>query len=56
MVLPEWIARGYGELMEGFIAGFAERPSGDVARLTGHAPRSIEDFVRDFAGMFRGRH
>lgn len=52
MGFPEWIAGGYGELMEGFIQGFAENPSDDVEQLTGRPPRSIEDFVRDFSGAF----
>ncbi|MFW6068949.1 MAG: SDR family oxidoreductase [Chloroflexota bacterium] len=54
MGLPEWIARGYGELMDGFIGGFAEEPTEDVEQLTGHPPRSIGDFARDFAGTFGG--
>jgi uncharacterized protein YbjT (DUF2867 family) len=54
MGFPEWIARGYGELMEGFIEGFAERPTDGVEQLTGRRPRSIEDFARDFAEAFSG--
>lgn len=52
MGFPEWIARGYGELMDGFTEGFAERPTDDVERLTGRAPRSIHDFARGFDGVF----
>ncbi|MFW6184163.1 MAG: SDR family oxidoreductase [Chloroflexota bacterium] len=56
MGFPEWIARGYGELMEGFLEGFAEQPTDDVQQLTGHPPRSIHDFARDFAGVFGGKN
>jgi hypothetical protein len=38
---PEWIARGYGELMVGFNEGFANRITDNVATLTGHPARSI---------------
>lgn len=53
MGFPEWIARGYGELMEGFSQGFAEKPTDNVATLTGHPARSFERFARDFAQHFR---
>jgi len=53
---PEWIARGYGELMEGFREGFADEATNNVETLTGHPARSIEDFARDFAGYFVGTH
>jgi uncharacterized protein YbjT (DUF2867 family) len=52
---PEWIARGYGELMEGFSQGFANRATNNVATLTGHPARSIEQFVRDYAQVFEPR-
>jgi uncharacterized protein YbjT (DUF2867 family) len=52
MGFPEWIARGYGELMAGFSEGFASRTTDNVKTLTGHPARSIEQFVRDFAQVF----
>jgi len=52
MGFPEWIARGYGELMEGFQEGFASRVSDNVATLTGHPARSFEQFAHDFAQVF----
>jgi uncharacterized protein YbjT (DUF2867 family) len=52
MGLPEWIARGYGELMAGFSEGFANRTTDNVATLTGHPARSFEQFARDFAQFF----
>jgi uncharacterized protein YbjT (DUF2867 family) len=52
MGVPEWIADGYGELMQGFSEGFANSTTGNVKTLTGHSPRSIEEFVRDYAEAF----
>jgi uncharacterized protein YbjT (DUF2867 family) len=52
MGFPEWIARGYGELMAGFSEGFANRTTDNVATLTGHPARSIEQFARDYAKVF----
>jgi uncharacterized protein YbjT (DUF2867 family) len=54
MGFPEWIARGYGELMEGFSRGFANRATDNVERLTGHPARSYEQFARDYAHLFNG--
>jgi uncharacterized protein YbjT (DUF2867 family) len=53
MGLPEWIAKGYVELSEGFSEGFANRATDNVATLTGHPARSFEQFVRDYAQVFR---
>jgi uncharacterized protein YbjT (DUF2867 family) len=53
MGVPEWIAKGYGELMEGFSEGFANSTTDNVATLTGHPARSFEQFARDFAQVFR---
>jgi uncharacterized protein YbjT (DUF2867 family) len=52
MGFPEWIARGFGELMEGFSEGFASNTTDNVAILSGHPARSFEQFVRDFAQVF----
>lgn len=54
MGFPEWIARGYGELMEGFSRGFADRATSNVELLTGHPARSFEQFARDHAHVFNG--
>jgi uncharacterized protein YbjT (DUF2867 family) len=54
MGLPEWIAKGYGELMDGFSEGFAESTTDNVATLAGHPARSFEQFARDFAQVFGG--
>jgi len=55
MGFPEWIAKGYEELMEGFSEGFANSSTNNVATLTGHPARSFEQFARDFAQVFAGR-
>ena len=52
MGMPEWIAQGYGELSEGFEEGFADLTTDNVRQLTGHAPRSLRDFVADFKGAW----
>jgi uncharacterized protein YbjT (DUF2867 family) len=54
MGFPEWIAKGYGELMEGFSQGFADRATDNVATLTGHPARSFEQFAHDYAQVFGG--
>lgn len=56
MGFPEWIARGYGELMEGFSQGFADRATTNVELLSGRPARSYEQFARDYAGVFNGHH
>jgi uncharacterized protein YbjT (DUF2867 family) len=55
MGVPAWIASGYGELMEGFSEGFANRTTDNVAALTGHPARSFEQFARDHAQVFGGK-
>lgn len=54
MGMPEWIAKGYNELSEGFSEGFANRATDNVVTLTGHPARSFEQFARDFAEVFGG--
>ena len=54
MGVPEWIAREYGELMEGFSQGFASQVTDNVAALTGHPARSFEQFARDHLRVFNG--
>jgi uncharacterized protein YbjT (DUF2867 family) len=54
MGFPEWIARGYGERMEGFSEGFANSVTDNVAKLTGHPARSFEQYVNDFAQVYGG--
>lgn len=52
MGVPEWIAKGYAELSEGFSANFANNTTQNVEILTGHPARSFEDFANDFAHVF----
>jgi uncharacterized protein YbjT (DUF2867 family) len=54
MGLPEWIAKGYVELSEGFSEDFANSTTDNVATLNGHAARSFEQFAGDFAQAFGG--
>ena len=53
MGLPEWIAKGYAELCEGFSQNFASNTTKNVEILTGHPARSFETFVKDFSQVFR---
>ena len=39
--IPEWIAKGYVELSEGFSENFANRAAENVAKITGHPARSF---------------
>ncbi len=54
MGMPEWIARGYVELSEGFSENFAASVTENVAALTGHPARSLEQFIRDSLQVFGG--
>jgi uncharacterized protein YbjT (DUF2867 family) len=55
MGLPEWIAKGYVELSEGFSKNFASRTTKNVEILTGHPARSFEQFAHDFVQVFVGK-
>jgi uncharacterized protein YbjT (DUF2867 family) len=52
MGMPEWIAKGYVELMEGFSENFANSTTKNVEILAGHPARSFEQFADDFAHVF----
>lgn len=52
--MPEWIADGYNELSTGFENNFANTTTGNVQKLSGHAPRSFRQFARDFASVWQG--
>jgi uncharacterized protein YbjT (DUF2867 family) len=54
MGMPEWIAKGYQELSEGFSDNFANSTTDNVEMLTGHKARSFEQFAADFAQVFTG--
>jgi len=52
MGMPKFMADTYGELFVNFARGGADRATDDVAQVTDHAARSIDDFARDFAAAF----
>ena len=52
--MPQWVADAYGEMLENFASGGGDRTVDGVQRLTGHPPRSIDDFAGDHATMFQG--
>ena len=54
MGFPQWVADAYGEIFVNFSQNGADRVTDNVERLTGHAPRSYEQFARDFAQVFGG--
>ncbi|MGH7614387.1 MAG: NAD(P)H-binding protein [Gemmatimonadales bacterium] len=53
MGVPEWIVDGFVELAVGFENNFANTTTDGVKTLAGHAPRSFEQFARDFAGVWQ---
>lgn len=53
MGMNEFVAQGYIELFEGFREGFADQPTEGVPTLKGSPARSIDQFAREFAGMFQ---
>jgi uncharacterized protein YbjT (DUF2867 family) len=54
MGFPEWIVDGFVELSVGFENNFANTTTTNVEKLTGHPPRSFEQFVQDFRGVWEG--
>lgn len=50
--MPEWLVDGILDLGAFYRTGAASIVSGDVERLTGRRPRSVEDFVRDHPAVF----
>ncbi len=52
MGVPEWIAKGYVELAEGFSVNFANSTTKNVETLTGRPARSFKQFANDFAQVF----
>ena len=54
MGMHEWTVEGFVELMEGFSQNYADRITTDVQQITGHPPRSFEQFAQDFRQAFGG--
>ena len=52
--LSDWEAGHLTEMLEMFRSGASEYVTRDVAELTGRAPRSVRDFVRDHRSLFTG--
>jgi uncharacterized protein YbjT (DUF2867 family) len=50
--VPEWIAKGYVELSEGFSGNFANSTTQNIEILTGYPARSFEQFASDFTQVF----
>ncbi|WP_433784680.1 NAD(P)H-binding protein [Actinomycetospora sp. CA-101289] len=50
----EWEAHHLAEMLAMFRTGASEYVTDDVAELTGTAPRSVTDFVRDHRDLFTG--
>jgi len=55
MGLSQWDADTYGELLVNFSQGGMNRTTDNVELITGHPPRSYEQFAQDFAQVFGGR-
>ena len=49
---PQWVAHAFCELFGGFAANGLTRVSDGVQELTGHAPRTIDNFAVDFESFF----
>jgi uncharacterized protein YbjT (DUF2867 family) len=50
--MPEWLVEAVLDLAAFYRTGAASLVSGDVERLTGRGPRSVEDFLRDHPAVF----
>jgi NAD(P)H dehydrogenase (quinone) len=48
---PQWEAEHFGEMYEMFRRGESEFVSGDVERITGHPPRSVEAYLAETLGQ-----
>ena len=50
--LPPWFADAYVEYGEAYASGWGDFTTDDVAKVVGHAPRSINEFATDFVEVF----
>jgi uncharacterized protein YbjT (DUF2867 family) len=50
--MPDWLVDAVLDLAAFYRTGAASLVSGDVERLTGRGPRSVEDFIRDHPAVF----
>jgi uncharacterized protein YbjT (DUF2867 family) len=51
--MPEWNARALADLYDVFAAGHAAWTTDVIERITGRAPRTFEQFARDYLEAFR---
>ena len=51
--MPQWQAEGLAEDYEHYERGEAATVSDDVEKVTGHPPRSVAVFAKDYAELFR---
>ncbi len=51
--MPRWQAEGLAEDYEHYERGEAESVSDDIEKVTGHPPRSVAVFAKDYAEAFR---
>jgi uncharacterized protein YbjT (DUF2867 family) len=50
--LPDWLAGGIVEIQLQARAGIGETTTDEVARLTGHPPRGLDEYLRENAAAF----
>ena len=50
---PQWVAHAFCELFGGFADNGLTRVTDGVQRLTGHGPRTVDDFAADFGSFFQ---
>lgn len=51
--MPDWLVDHQTAMMKLCASGGMADTSGEIERLSGQAPRTIDDFARDFAGAFK---
>lgn len=51
---PQWIAHAFCELFDGFANNGWTTVTKAVDELTGHTPRTVDDFAADFGSFFSG--
>ncbi len=50
---PQWTAHAFCELFGGFADNGLTRVTDSVQELTGHGPRTVDDFAADFGAFFK---
>jgi len=52
--MPDWYAEAMVKLFEVLSAGAGAGVSNTLQEVTGEAPRTFDDFARDYAEAFKG--